>query len=585
MKTPNFLYEQYVSNTIFNSAMAELISSVIETGSNDVFLIPGVINPSSLVFTYNGNLIVNLTITNTGTLAFKCLFQTGNLCSGHGTSNGVNSGSYTVNFGSFVPGSGSQIVYIVAQYTQVEESIVTIIGPPVGHPDYSSNFNPYNGYTVLQDTLNIIATTTVPDNLINIELARITLSAGQTTITAVDPSHQVLARVNAEYVVMSGDVTGNSNSNVISSWQGKSINLATPGNNNIPVWNGTTWSPGTVPSLNTGPAGGDLGGNYPAPVVEQSSAATFAAKGNATVAGTLVSTGNITASAALNAAGNITTASAVVATQGVVAGTTVTAGTSISAGTTITANGVIHSGNNITATDAVTAGTSISAGTTVTAGTNLVATDAVTAGTSISAGTTVTAGGIIHSGSDITASGDAHITGLITAGGTVSGANASSIGQAIMLGQLFGKYTAMPNTVYTSAGNVYSGYLQFPFSNNGTPDTVTLMFGFYSVYGINGALNNNVVTVNLPLAIPNGILCWWTNWASNDNQSSDLANENACATIELFQPVGAGATTLMMILDENSDNGIGIIRVAGSPSGYGPDNLGMTGFSWILLCR
>lgn len=327
MRIPNFLYEQYVSNSIFNTAMTELLDSIIQTGGNSIFLIPGVINPQYLQFTFNGSpsgLIVNVNVGNGG--AFQCLFNTGNICTGHGIINGIDLPTYTVNLSSFVPATGSQVVYIVAQYTQVQEDNTTIIGPPPGHPDYSPNFNPYIGYTVLQDTLNIIPTTTIPDNLVNIELARVTLVAGQSTIIAVDTSFQILARVNAEFVAMSGDVVGNSNSNVIASWQGNPIALRTPGINNIPQWNGATWAPTATPTTlpPSGPAGGDLAGTYPNPQVAQSTVNEFIAN-NIGVLGNLIVNNNIAAN-------------------------------SLDINTTIAAGGAITSNNNITAAGGMVAG-------------------------------------------------------------------------------------------------------------------------------------------------------------------------------------------------------------------------------------
>lgn len=321
MQTPNFNFEQFVDNNIFNSAMASLVSSMREVGSLNVFLLPGVINPASLQFTFNSNLVVTVNAQNAEALPntpFECLFVSGAITDAHGIVNGTDSSTYSVNFGPLVPLGGSVTAYMVAQYAQVDLSSITIIGAPPGHPDYSANFTPYIGYTVLQDTLNIFATTTAPDNQTTIELARVTLTAGQTLITSVDQTHQVLARVNALAVTMNGDVTGLSSSNRISNLQGDPLAVAgrTPGQ--VLTWNGTSWAPNSIAGSfpPDGPAGGDLVGTYPNPQVSKSTVTTFTANAISvvgTVAAALVnSSGNV------SAAGNLIGSAATAANQAII---------------------------------------------------------------------------------------------------------------------------------------------------------------------------------------------------------------------------------------------------------------------------
>ena len=210
MKIPNYLFEEFVDNNIFNTGFAQVLSAIQEFPSLLQFFIPGVIAPGHLTFGFNGNLTVTVTPDNTGTNPFRCLFSSGAIPAGHGITTGVDSDIYSVNFAGLVPGIGSVTAYIVAQYAQVLLDSTVILGAPPGHPDYSANFVPYVGYTRLQDTLNIFATTTPPDNQTTMELARTTLTAGQTSIVTVDTSNQRIAalNINSGAFGIAGDVTG-----------------------------------------------------------------------------------------------------------------------------------------------------------------------------------------------------------------------------------------------------------------------------------------------------------------------------------------------------------------------------------------
>lgn len=319
MEQPQFLQYEYVNETIFNTAFGQLLTSIREPYGGEVYFQPGVANPSSLTYTYNNS----LTVTVNAPSPFKCLFNTGQYCSGHGLTNGTNSSTYTVDFTSLVPVSGSVTAYVVAQASTVQEDPVLIVGPPPGHPDFNANFVPYLGYTSVQDTLNIFATTNIPDNLTSIELGRILLNAGQISITAnsIDTSYQVLTSVIVNSITMSGDITGSSNSNVLSYIHGIPVILTGLAPNNLLGYNGSSWIPFNSPTSlpPSGPAGGDLSSVYPNPIVDKSSAPIFDAI-NISVTNNLTTGGSITGGSTIAAAGTISGANATAIGQAVMLG-------------------------------------------------------------------------------------------------------------------------------------------------------------------------------------------------------------------------------------------------------------------------
>src|SRR6185437_5782854 len=87
--------------------------------------------------------------------------------------------------------SGSQTVYCLSQVTTIGENLVTVVGPPPGHPDYDPTFNPFDFYNTRRDSLSITASTTAPNNTTTFELFRVVLNAGQSIITSgqIDTSH------------------------------------------------------------------------------------------------------------------------------------------------------------------------------------------------------------------------------------------------------------------------------------------------------------------------------------------------------------------------------------------------------------
>ena len=184
MKLANFSSNEFIDQTVLDSAETLTRDSLLDITGN--LHTPGLINASALSFSYS-----NLTITVDAPLPFYALFSDGTLASANGTTDGSTSDSATVDFSSLIPSTGSVTAYLVAVSGSVAQEAFSVVGPPVGHPDFSPSFQPYTAYAENQDTIQFQATTTEPDNLNTLFIASTVLSAGQTTITTSSTSGQV----------------------------------------------------------------------------------------------------------------------------------------------------------------------------------------------------------------------------------------------------------------------------------------------------------------------------------------------------------------------------------------------------------
>lgn len=176
MRIANFSNNQFVDNGVLDNAESLTLTSLMDIAGQ--LHTPGLISASSLVFSYSG-----LNITVAAPLPFMALFSGGTLSSANGTVDGSTSDSATVDFSSLVPASGSVTAYLVATSGTVMQEPYQVIGPPVGHPDFSPSFAPYTAYAEEQDTIIFSATLTEPNNTDTLFIASTILSAGQTTIT------------------------------------------------------------------------------------------------------------------------------------------------------------------------------------------------------------------------------------------------------------------------------------------------------------------------------------------------------------------------------------------------------------------
>lgn len=186
MDLPQFSDSEFLDHNALNAAFN--LSYASDQQVTDLTNSPGLINPSLLTFTPSA-----LTITVAAPSPFAVLFGNGALTGAHGTTDGADTTSTVVSLSSLVPGSGSVTAYILASFTQVQESPYEVVGPPAGHPDFNPSFAAYAAYAEKRDSLALTASTTAPNNLTTFELCRTTLTAGQTSITSVDTTHQIYA--------------------------------------------------------------------------------------------------------------------------------------------------------------------------------------------------------------------------------------------------------------------------------------------------------------------------------------------------------------------------------------------------------
>ena len=203
MDTPQFSDGQFVNGSLLNTAMSSLFSDLAFIGKE--LHTGGLLSTTSLTITPS-----NLILTIQAPAPFAVLFGAGYLVGAHGTVAGADTTTYTLNMASFVPGSGSQTAYVLAQYTTVGENAVNVVGPPPGHPDYDPTFNPFQFYVTQRDSLTIFGSLTAPDNVTTFELCRITLNSGQSIITAgeIDTSHQVYASAVLDPLITAGAYNG-----------------------------------------------------------------------------------------------------------------------------------------------------------------------------------------------------------------------------------------------------------------------------------------------------------------------------------------------------------------------------------------
>ena len=252
MQKPLFSNEQFLSSSVLNTGVENLLDSTRDISG--ILFDPGLVNASTLTFAFPGNLTVSLNAAS----PFAALYGDGTLAHAYGINNGSTSSSYTLDFTSLVPSTGSVTAYVITSKTTIGQNQYIVSGPPVGHPDYSQSYQPVNAYAETLYSQNIVPTLTVPDNVTFLEIGRVTLSSGQTIISSIDTSFQVTAAVNASPTGVAGGVLTGTYPN-----PGLANTTVTAGTYNAPTI--TVGSDGRIMDAGATTVGGVLTGTLPDP--------------------------------------------------------------------------------------------------------------------------------------------------------------------------------------------------------------------------------------------------------------------------------------------------------------------------------
>ena len=214
--TPYYSQYQFLSAANSNATAGTVSGSIAQVASG--LSSPGLIHPEAVTLAATG-----LAVTVNAPLPFQTLFGSGVMATASGTTTGVVSSTYSVNFSGVVPTSGAAVTaYLLASYASIQEGSTQIIGPPPGHPDYNPAFSPYTAYTSTVDSLAMAASLTAPDNLTTFEIARCTLTSGATGVGTLSTAYQ--QRASSRVMPVSG-----SNVLPVSGYGGRTVVLQTSG--------------------------------------------------------------------------------------------------------------------------------------------------------------------------------------------------------------------------------------------------------------------------------------------------------------------------------------------------------------------
>lgn len=218
-----FVPQQFVDAGSLTS-LATNVSSAITSLTSGIYQ-GGLVSPTSIGFSSSG-LIATITLPP----PFQIIFGNGVSSFAHGTINGQDTQSYSINFTSFVPASGTITAYVLASYIQILQNQSAIVGPPPGHPDFNPNFQAYLAYSAGVDSISLAASSGVADNLTTFEIARISLTSTSTGIAQFITAYQ--ERAAEKYHLPNIPLVG---FNITNAAAGKLLTLPTSGLYTLPT--------------------------------------------------------------------------------------------------------------------------------------------------------------------------------------------------------------------------------------------------------------------------------------------------------------------------------------------------------------
>ena len=360
---------------------------------------------------------------------FGIQFSSGVYAQAHGLVNGTDSSTYSLDFSSLVPGSGSATVYAVASAAQVGENPLQVVGPPPGHPDYDPTFTPTTDYTTTYDTLDIYATATAPDGTGTIEIFRTVLTSGQTSIASGNisytnratayvtaPVYSVFGRAGA-VLASSGDYAAYYGRLAVSNvWTAANyISTTSGGAANSPVFalQGWTGSAGIKVNFYTDSSG--------VLHIRQNTVAsdvfTVDQSGNCRAYGTFIANSNITGAGTLGISGATALGSTLNLTGAAVFASTLGLSGAATLGSTFNLSGAATLASTFGVSGASSFGSTVSAASAVTFASTLGVSGAATVAGNLHVSGNINLAGVANIASTLGVSGNVTIGGSITSTG------------------------------------------------------------------------------------------------------------------------------------------------------------------------
>lgn len=186
MKSPNYSSQEYLDQNILNTGFGQVSGAIAQVAFG--ISQAGLMRPDAALLAFSG-----LSVSATLPTPFHVLFGNGTIVKPHGTVTGSDTTLYSASFAGLVPVSGSPVTaYMVASQVMIQQDAFTVIGPPVGHPDYNPNFQPYTAYATNVSSISVATSLTAPDNITTFEIGRTSLASGATGMT-LDTKYQVRA--------------------------------------------------------------------------------------------------------------------------------------------------------------------------------------------------------------------------------------------------------------------------------------------------------------------------------------------------------------------------------------------------------